>query len=176
MPITVGYWSIRGLGAPLRQMLMYCDTPFQCECYDLEMTTSGVNGAAWFSKKPELKAKNPLINLPYVADGDMVLAQSNACMAYLGRKLGMVDASNEARVDELLCETMDLRNSMTTFTYQTKPDAAKEAAGALCSRVAEGSLAKLEAVLEANKVSMLCLSLSGELKARIARANRLQLC
>lgn len=35
MSITVGYWSIRGLGAPLRMMVMYSGEELQAECYDL---------------------------------------------------------------------------------------------------------------------------------------------
>jgi hypothetical protein len=70
--------------------------------------------STWFSqRKPELKQLNPLINLPFVIDGDVVhpppppagnfissplhlipalqqvVTQSNACLAYLGRKFNM---------------------------------------------------------------------------------------
>ena len=39
--------------------------------------------------KPALKAKNSLMNLPYVMDGDVVVTQSQACLQYLARKLGL---------------------------------------------------------------------------------------
>ena len=71
--------------------------------------------STWLSvKKPALKAKNPLINLPYVVDGEVVVSQSNACLSYLGRKLGLW-GGNEAEVslcEQLLCEIMDLRNKV----------------------------------------------------------------
>lgn len=47
------------------------------------------NRLSYFRTKESLKAKNALINLPYVKDGDLLVSQSNACTAYLGRKLGM---------------------------------------------------------------------------------------
>jgi glutathione S-transferase len=44
----------------------------------------------WFAqRKPQLKQLNPLINLPFVIDGEVVVTQSNACLAYLGRKFNM---------------------------------------------------------------------------------------
>ena len=52
----------------------------------------GQDYSAWFAAKPPLKERNPLMNLPYVIDhenGDMVVSQSNACMSYLGRQLGL---------------------------------------------------------------------------------------
>ena len=39
--------------------------------------------------KPELAKKNPLINLPYVVDGETVVTQSNSVLIYLGKKLGI---------------------------------------------------------------------------------------
>ena len=39
--------------------------------------------------KHALKAKNSLMNLPYVMDGDVVVTQSQACLQYLARKLGL---------------------------------------------------------------------------------------
>ena len=85
--------------------------------------------STWFShRKPELKQLNPLINLPFVIDGDVVqhspppqeistplhlisalqqvVTQSNACLAYLGRKFNMYGTTplESVRCDELLCE------------------------------------------------------------------------
>ena len=38
----------------------------------------------------DLKQLNPLINLPYLIDGDVIVSQSNACFTYLGRKFDML--------------------------------------------------------------------------------------
>ena len=40
----------------------------------------------WFKdNKPDLLKTNYLVNLPYIIDGDFVLAQTDACINYLGR-------------------------------------------------------------------------------------------
>jgi glutathione S-transferase len=60
----------------------------------------------WYSYKPTLQAENPLINLPYVIDGKKVIAQTNACFLYLGRKFSMLgkDEDELALCEQLLCE------------------------------------------------------------------------
>lgn len=47
------------------------------------------------------------------------MTQSNACLQYLGRKLKMMgsNALEESQCEQLLCECMDLRNSVTDFAY-----------------------------------------------------------
>ncbi len=87
--VVVGYWSIRGLGAPLRMMVMYAGVPLQAENYDVTMPAEGgFDLSHWFGTKPALKERNALVNLPYIIDGDFVVSQSNACCVYLGRKFG----------------------------------------------------------------------------------------
>lgn len=119
--LTIGYWSIRGLGAPLRMMAMYKNVPVRCECYDrIEKEDGGFDSTAWFSgAKTTLKESNCLINLPYVKDGDIIVAQTNACFQYLGRKLGMLGTNERELIDceQLLCEVMDLRNKVVSFSY-----------------------------------------------------------
>ena len=67
--------------------------------------------AQWFGKdKPALQKKNGLMNLPHVIDGETVITQSNSCLLYLGRKLGIdlpqyIDHNHQA-----LDQIMDLRN------------------------------------------------------------------
>ena len=99
-PITVGYWSMQGLGAPLRMMVMFAQVPLRVVTYKLRekreegkkgeeeerkaaangtddavgvkttTTTSVFEATGWYKHtKPLLKAKNPLMNLPYVLDG-----------------------------------------------------------------------------------------------------------
>ena len=101
--ITIGYWSIRGLAAPLRMMLMYSGIPFQSTSFDVVAKEGGGwDISDWSNQKPALKAKNPLMNLPYLIDGDVVVAQSNACFLYLGRKLKML-GTNELELTECKC-------------------------------------------------------------------------
>ena len=47
--------------------------------------------------KPVLSKKNPLMNLPYVIDGETVITQSNACLLYLGRKFNL-NGKNEDEI------------------------------------------------------------------------------
>jgi glutathione S-transferase len=121
-PIAVGYWGIRGLAAPLRMMVMYRNIPLKAENYDCVENAAG-NGfdrSAWFNVKPDLKAKNPLINLPYVIDGEgTIVTQSTACMLFLGRKLSLLGKNDLDLVqcEQLLCEIMDVRNSVIDYSY-----------------------------------------------------------
>mmetsp|Transcript_26924 Transcript_26924/g.27157 ORF Transcript_26924/g.27157 Transcript_26924/m.27157 type:complete len:267 (-) Transcript_26924:200-1000(-) len=149
-PITVGYWSIRGLGAPLRMLVMYSGAPLNAVLYDCkEKSDGGWDISDWTAVKAGLKLKDPLINLPYVIDGDLVVSQSNSCMSYLGKKLGLWGKSPQSDIecDMLLCELMDLRNKMTTFAYP--PNAAERAPALLADVTAKnGIFMKLELWLD----------------------------
>jgi len=119
--VTIGYWNIRGLAAPMRMMMMYANVQFNVAAYDLVVKSDGsADASSWFKvEKPKLKEINPLINLPYVVDGPIVISQSNVCFEYLGKKLGLWGGTilQGIRCSELLCEVMDLRNKVTQFAY-----------------------------------------------------------
>lgn len=144
--ITVGYWNIRGLGAPLRMMVMYSGVPLHATCYDAKPKKdgSGFESPEWASVKPALKEKHPMINLPYIIDGDVIVSQSTACFLYLGRRLDMLGDTPEqlSQCEELLCEIYDLRNKMTLAVYNKTFDT--DLALALLADVSRGILAKLE--------------------------------
>lgn len=141
--LVIGYHLIRGLGAPCRMMCYYKSAPFTNVGYGADMKE------AWFGgTKPELAKKNSCINLPYVLDGDKVITQSNTCLLYLGKKLGI---DNEADFFENHCvldQVMDLRNDLMKVVYpfgdaKTKdqfPDVAK----AHLAGSAKNNFAKLE--------------------------------
>lgn len=152
--ITIGYWSIRGLGAPLRAMVMYAGVPLNNVMYDLVQREDGsFDASSWISAKPALKARNPLMNLPYIIDGEHVISQSNACLVYLGRRLDLWGRDLEEMCDceQLLCELMDLRNIMTDFCYASREFDA-DAATKIIQNVqgAKGILQKLELWLDKN--------------------------
>lgn len=111
-PLTLGYWGIRGLGAPLRMIFAYTSTPYKEKRY--------AGGADWFAQdKPVLAQRNSMINLPYIIDGDLVVTQSNACLRYVGAKVGIDGRSPRESVlnDQVLCQVMDLRNAVIALTY-----------------------------------------------------------
>lgn len=134
--------------------LTLSQVPFKNVSYDLQSTESGYDGSCWFGIKPELKAKNPLVNLPHLVDGDVIVSQSTACLVYLGKKLNLygASASEEVMCLQTICEVFDLRNKMTGLCYSGLADP-KEAGAKLIAEVsgANSSLAKLQLVLETNK-------------------------
>ena len=152
----VGYWSIRGLGAPIRMMLSAAQVNHWIALYDVvEDGEKGWSKETWLQDKEWIKkGYNPLANLPYLIDcrTNMVLVQSNAIMSFLGRELRMLGRSPPmtCRCEELLCEIMDLRNYMVEYAYDRHVDRRKEDAGLLVT--ADGPVSrildKLETVLE----------------------------
>jgi len=110
--IKVGYWGIRGLGAPLRMILEYAGTDYVDKQYS--------DPNEWFKMdKPEILKANPLANLPYLVDGDVVVCQTNAVMDYLGDRFGLSGTSMEERrlCRQLLAEVYDLRNTIISLVY-----------------------------------------------------------
>ena len=112
-PLQIGYWKIRGLAAALRMTCTYAGAEYESvEYVSKPKEGGGYDTSEWHAQKRELATKNALINLPYVLDGETLVTQSNACLYYLGRKfrLAGVTALEQMRVDEALCQVMDLRN------------------------------------------------------------------
>lgn len=143
--LQVGYWNIRGLAAPLRMMLCYRDVRFENKAYCLN---EEFDRSVWLvDAKPAIKEKNPLANLPYIMDGDIVVCQSNACLSYLGRKLNLWGLNEKEIIDceQLLCEAMDLRNSVVGFCYgRTGNPADPQESNAFIESAQQGILAKFE--------------------------------
>mmetsp|Transcript_42032 Transcript_42032/g.108893 ORF Transcript_42032/g.108893 Transcript_42032/m.108893 type:complete len:250 (+) Transcript_42032:53-802(+) len=113
--ITLGYWGIRGLGAPFRMLLTYVGADYE----DKQYTT----GTDWFQEdKPAIQAKSPLANLPYMTDGDVTVCQTNAIFEYLGDRFGIGGETMEERRRnrEMLCEIYDLRNEIIMLVYPFK--------------------------------------------------------
>eukprot|EP00934_Nitzschia_sp_Nitz4_P007149 Nitzschia sp. Nitz4//scaffold126_size65214//15487//16506//NITZ4_006148-RA/size65214-processed-gene-0.20-mRNA-1//1//CDS//3329534665//7139//frame0 len=158
----VGYWSMHGLGAPIRMMLSAAQVPHWVVMYDvtekdpdvfLEDHTDRASWIkeSWMNEKARMKAEvNPLINLPYLIDHDKLLVQSIAILSYLGRKLDMLGKTpeEEGRCQTLLCETMDLRNVLMGFAYGGKVDTARRDAEQMLNAKAGPLLDKLEEYLK----------------------------
>ena len=156
--LEVGYWTIRGLGAPCRAMqgamVMAAGVRLKATCHDVKPTADGgYDRSDYLSQRVALREKNALANLPYVIDehGTLV-AQTNACFLYLGRRLDMLgDGSDDdvSKCEQLLCEAMDLRNNMTRIAYTTgdQIDACRQL---IDGQKSEGSLRKLENWLRTN--------------------------
>jgi len=120
MPITVAYWKIRGLGAPCRMICEYGGLEYEAKNYEIHKQEDGsYDKNEWFGSKPDLKAKNALMNLPHVIDGDLVISQTCAVLQYLGKKAGLYGATpaDAIKVDQIMCEAQDLRNGACGFFY-----------------------------------------------------------
>ena len=127
--ITVGYWSTKGLGSVCRMVVLYSGYSLKAKNYRLlpimKDDSLTYDGSEWHEEdKINLKKRNSLINLPYIeltnSDGtELLISQSNACLSFLGRKFNM-SGKNEVDVsqcEQLLLETNDLRNVITSFAY-----------------------------------------------------------
>jgi hypothetical protein len=149
-----GYWSIRGLGAPIRMMLSAAQVNHWIVLYDVtEEGDTGWSKESWANDKEWIKqGYNCLANLPFLIDcrTNMVLSQTNAIMSFLGRELNMLGRSPPmtCRCEELLCEIMDLRNIMVRFAYNGSPHTAEDEADAMAQGPAGRILDKLELLLE----------------------------
>ena len=108
---------------------MYSGRPLKAINYHSRKSADGWDKSEWFSVKPVLQKRNPMINLPYIemkgnpdeGKEDLVLVtQSNACLSYLARKLDMYGSNEFERswVDQLLMEIMDIRNTAVGFAYR----------------------------------------------------------
>ena len=152
-PLIVGYWSIRGLGAPLRLMCEYANVGYESRLHNVEAKQDGTYDMSdWHVPKAELKKKQPLINLPYVIDDGVIVTQSNACMEYLGEKFGLMGTNPVERSEctMLLCQVKDLRDDCTGTFYPRGND--PDALGKLMDNM---SLVKLENWLAAKGTTYL---------------------
>lgn len=110
--LHLGYWAIRGLGAPLRMLLEFAGADYEDHRYS--------DAVKWFKEdKPDVQGRNPLANLPYLTVGGTTVSQTNAILKFLGDKFGLCGATPAEAIwcDQLCCEVMDLRNKMTDLVY-----------------------------------------------------------
>ena len=118
MVLTIGYWSIRGLGEPVHLVLEYLQLPYDRKTYYIE------NYLEWFAKdKVELGMDFP--NLPYVIDGEFKVAQTLTVLKYIGRKHGLFgsdDVQELAKQEEILDNIHDFRIRFARLCYGEKFD------------------------------------------------------
>ncbi len=170
--ITIGYWSTKGLGSVCRQVVIYAGQKLVAKNYRLQQVIEKNNilfdGYEWTNKdKIALKKRNSLINLPYMqiidADGNEILiSQSNACLLFLGRKFNMLGENEveQIKCEQLLLETNDLRNIITSFSYthfenkELETQAAKDVFIKAFQKNDTGKMQKFEHWLLSNNNSM----------------------
>lgn len=99
MVLTLGYWDIRGLAAPIRYLLEYAGVQYTDKLYKAGPPPTFEND--WLSEKPTLDMHFP--NLPYILDGDVKLAQSEVIMRYLAAKHNL---KGKTEKDQLMAELL----------------------------------------------------------------------
>ncbi|XP_062047907.1 glutathione S-transferase Mu 4 [Lepus europaeus] len=116
MPLTLGYWEIRGLAHAIRLLLEYTDTSYEEKRYTMG-DAPDYDRSQWLGEKFTLGLDFP--NLPYLIDGTHKLTQSNAILRYLARKHGLCGETEEERirVDILENQAMDVSNQLAELCY-----------------------------------------------------------
>lgn len=149
--LKVAYWAIRGLAAALRMTCEYSGAKWTPVNYVAGDQSSPTYKDCWLKNaKKGIKAKNPLANLPYIEDGNVVICQTNACLAYLGKKFNLCgrNLSEEVKVNQCLDQVMDLRNIMVQCFYS--PTFFEKAKDTFVSKHASAHLDKMENWLTSN--------------------------
>jgi len=142
-PLIFGYWNVRGRGGVVRNLLNYCEVPYEHRVY--------TQREEWFANdKYNLGFDFP--NLPYIIDGDIKIAEVNALMNYVpvkGNKKELLGVSDveKVKVSEAVSVTNDLRAAVRN-TCATKGDFNKEIDEMLTKGKAKTLLDQFEKVLE----------------------------
>ena len=131
--ITLGYWGIRGLGQPIRFLLVAAQVPFSEVRLgvfdDGRLMNEAQEDEDWAQVRASLDM--PFPNLPYLIDTSALppvqLSQSNAILRYLARRFDFYGDSEEerSRIDVLQDEAYDFRNEIIETAY-TLGDAYEE--------------------------------------------------
>ena len=128
--MVLAYWDSRGMTEKVRHVLEYCQVPYTQVIYTPD------KGDQWFKEdKPKLIEKNPAIGLPYLIDGEKVVAESDAMCIYIAHKSGKVELLGRDADEKVLMATVwgvfkDLKRGYTQTVYAKyeSEEAWKEAA------------------------------------------------
>ncbi|KAG3281311.1 glutathione S-transferase Mu 2, transcript variant X2 [Ictidomys tridecemlineatus] len=123
MPMTLGYWDIRGLAHAIRLLLEYTDSSYEEKRYTMG-DAPDYDRSQWLDEKFKLSLDFP--NLPYLIDGVHKITQSNAILRYIARKHNLCGETGEekTRVDILENQAMDTRMQLAMVCYS--PDFEKK--------------------------------------------------
>uniref|UniRef100_A0A8C5L8I9 Glutathione S-transferase n=1 Tax=Jaculus jaculus TaxID=51337 RepID=A0A8C5L8I9_JACJA len=116
MPMTLGYWNVRGLTHPIRLLLEYTDSSYEEKRYTMG-DAPDYDRSQWLNEKFKLGLDFP--NLPYLIDGTHKITQSNAIVRYIARKHNLCGETEEERirVDILENQVMDTRMQLIILSY-----------------------------------------------------------
>jgi glutathione S-transferase len=117
----LGYWKIRGLGAPIRMLLHYCQVPFEEIRYEMG-DPPGLSPTHWTEQKHNLGLEFP--NLPYLIDDRGRWVQTLVIMRYVALRYGVEVGEDlghgDPYVDMMAHVAMDLRNAFVRCCYGSR--------------------------------------------------------
>lgn len=116
--LVLAYWAIRGLAQPIRLLLEHVGAKYEDKRF-VQGGPPAFDKSCWYDVKETLLGDHPWPNLPYLIDAGTCITQSNAILRHIGRKhnlLGQTPAE-QARVDMVLEEAMELRNRTVGYAY-----------------------------------------------------------
>ncbi len=121
MKPQLGYWNIRGLGAPIRMLLHYCDVTFDDVRYE-QGDAPTFSLSAWLDRKHTLDLELP--NLPYFIDEHGGFVQTIAIMHHIAAVYAPHGQGglghDEPRAHMMAQAAMDLRNAFVRCSYGSR--------------------------------------------------------
>ena len=119
--LTIGYWKIRGLIAPVKYLLEYLAVPYNAVDYE-QGDGPEFSRECWNSVKPTMPLDFP--NLPYLIDGDVKITESSAMLRYIAGKYGAPefsgkDSKDKAIVDMIYGVVGDIKSAVGPHMYGT---------------------------------------------------------
>ena len=128
--IELGYWAIRGLGQPIRFLMVYADVEFSETRLGIEsdgrVMSREEEAEDWSMIKEKLDM--PFPNLPFLIDRSgaevVQITQSNAVLRYLARRFDLYGDNELDRIeiDVIQEEAYDLRNKIVKAAYTLGED------------------------------------------------------
>uniref|UniRef100_U3FKJ6 Glutathione S-transferase n=1 Tax=Callithrix jacchus TaxID=9483 RepID=U3FKJ6_CALJA len=119
MPMTLGYWDLRGLAHAIRLLLEYTDSSYEEKMYTMG-DAPDYDRSQWLKEKFKLGLDFP--NLPYLIDGAHKITQSNAILRYIARKHNLCGETEEEKIWEDILENQLMDNRMQLARLCYDPD------------------------------------------------------
>ncbi|XP_025236231.1 glutathione S-transferase Mu 2 isoform X1 [Theropithecus gelada] len=119
MPMTLGYWNIRGLAHSIRLLLEYTGSSYEEKKYTMG-DAPDYDRSQWLNEKFKLGLDFP--NLPYLIDGTHKITQSNAIMRYIARKHNLCGETEKEKIREDILENQLMDNRMQLARLCYDPD------------------------------------------------------
>uniref|UniRef100_G3R0J5 Glutathione S-transferase n=1 Tax=Gorilla gorilla gorilla TaxID=9595 RepID=G3R0J5_GORGO len=119
MPMTLGYWNIRGLAHSIRLLLEYTDSSYEEKKYTMG-DAPDYDRSQWLNEKFKLGLDFP--NLPYLIDGTLKITQSNAILRYIARKHNLCGESEKEQIREDILENQFMDSHMQLAKLCYDPD------------------------------------------------------